>query len=73
MAFSNMKAFVMGIDPNYSPEEINEDVFDSLCGPSQPAKGKLIRCEAWLGEPNEKTGKRWTNLNWLAAEDETGE
>lgn len=73
MAFSNMKNYVMGLDPSLTAEEIDEDVFEQLTDVNQPAKGEVICCEAWqvdnVTKPGQFTKTRWYSPNSEVEED----
>lgn len=69
MAFSNMKAFVQGLDPSLSAPEITESVFEAMCEPEQPSRGEVICCEAWHQDNVNKPGK-FTKTRWYSGNTE---
>lgn len=59
----NVRAFIAALF-NTSVEEVDGDSARAVCGPDNPAMGRLIRCEAT--ETLTKSNKPFTQCKWVA-------
>jgi len=65
-AHSNCKEFALAINPGCNPDEITEEVMETICGPEQPAAGSIVDAEVF--HKTSKEGRQYTRVQWRAAE-----